>query len=313
MDLRHLRTLRTIVEKGSFSHAADALEISQPAVSFQIRSLEDALGHRLLDRAGRRVALTEAGEIAHRHARRMIAVEQELTRELEELGGDVAGPFVLGSSTGPGELVLPRILGRFAARHPRVTVSLVVTDTQSVCDRVLEDDLEMGVVGAQRPHRGLEFTPFMRDELVVIVPPSHAWARRDAVDVAELADEPVLMQQEGSGVRAVLEDALHAAGVRDRDLRVAMELGLQQSVKAAVLDGLGITVISRLAVEREAADGSLVALPVRGRGMEREFWVVRRANRTLRRAARAFLEFADDELATSAALPDVAHRDGATQ
>ena len=296
MDLRHLRTLRTVVERGSFSQAADALEISQPAVSFQIRALEEALGQRPLDRSGRRIRLTEAGEIAHRHAMRMIALEGDLARELEELAGDIGGRLVLGSSTGPGELVLPRVLGRFAQAHPQVEVSLVVTDTQTVCDRVMDEELELGVVGAQRPHRGLEFTPFMSDELVAIVAPGHRWAAREDVDVRDLADEPMLMQQEGSGVRSVLERALRDAGVRDRDLHVTMELGLQQSVKAAVLDGLGMTVISRLAVEREVAEGTLVALTIRGAALAREFWLVRHAHRTPRRATRAFLDFAAAEL-----------------
>jgi len=170
-----------------------------------------------------------------------------------------------------------------------------------VCERVLDDELEFGVVGAARPQRGLEFEPFMRDELVAIVPPGHPLAARGTVAIAELATEPLLIQQEGSGVRSVVEQALRESGVRDRDRRVSMELGLQQSVKAAVLDGFGITVISRLAVEREVADGSLVALTLEGAGLAREFWVVRHAGRTPRRAAQAFLEFAAADLAGTSA------------
>lgn len=292
MDLRHLRTLRIVADKGSFSQAADVLDISQPAVSFQIRALEESLGHRLLDRNGRRVALTEAGEVAYRYARRSVGLEQELERELEELGGEIGGQLVLGSSTGPGELVLPALLGRFARAHPKAAVRLVVTDTQTVCDRVLGEEIEVGVVGAQRAHRGLTFTPFLRDRLVVIVPPGHDLASRSSLSLAELATWPMLMQQDGSGVRSVLEDALHEAGIRDRDLTVTMEMGLQQSVKAAVLDGLGITVISQLAVEREVADGTLVSLGIEGPGLSRDFWLVRHANRTLRRVTQAFVDFA---------------------
>lgn len=296
MDLRQLHIFRMVVEKGSFSLAADELEISQPAVSFQIRALEENLGQRLLDRSGRRVALTEAGEVAHRYARRMLALEQDLEREMQEVGEGVSGRLVLGSSTGPGELVLPRLLGRFAAAHPAVRVSMAVLDTQTVCERVLDDELELGVVGAQRNQRGLVFEPFMRDQLVAIVHPGHRLAKAEAISLEGLAKEPMIVQQEGSGVRAVVEHALREAGLRDRDLNVAMELGLQQSVKAAVLDGLGITVISRLAVEREVADGSLVALRIEGDGLMRQFWMVRHSGRTIRRAARAFLEFCAAEL-----------------
>ena len=301
MDLRQLLTFRTVVDKGSFSQAAEELEVSQPAVSFQIRALEDRLGHRLLDRSGRRVRLTEAGEVVYRYARRMIGLEAELEREMGEIGTRVSGRLVLGSSTGPGEVLLPRLLGAFHAAHPEVKVSLVVSDTQTVCERVLDDELELGVVGAARAQRGLVFEPFVRDELVAIVPPGHPLAARGSVTLEELAAEPMLIQQEGSGVRSVVEGALRENGVRDRDLKVAMELGLQQSVKAAVLDGYGITVISRLAVERELADGSLVALALEGSGLERSFFAVRHAGRTPKRVTQTFVDFARAELGDMAA------------
>jgi DNA-binding transcriptional LysR family regulator len=300
VDLRHLLTFRTVVDKGSFSHAAEELDISQPAVSFQIRSLEQRLGHRLLDRSGRRVALTEAGEVLLRYARRMLSLEEELEREMGEIGTRVAGRLLLGSSTGPGELLLPRLCGAFSRAHPDVQISLVVQDTQTVCDRVLDDELELGVVGAARPQRGLVFEPFVRDELVVIVPPGHRLADRERITLEELVTEPMILQQEGSGVRSVLESALRKRGLRARDLTVQMELGLQQSVKAAVLDGLGITVISRLAVEREAGEGDLVALALEGPGLTRDFSSVRHAGRTPSRLTSAFLEFARAQLGTPA-------------
>jgi len=297
VDLRQLLTFRTVVDRGSFSLAAEDLEVSQPAVSFQIRALERTLGHRLLDRSGRRVRVTEPGAVAYRYAKRMIALEAELARELGEIGTRVAGPLVLGSSTGPGELVLPRLLGAFRRANPDVRVSLVVSDTQSVCERVLDDELELGVVGAARPHRGLVYEPFMRDELVVIAPPDHPFAGRESITLEELAAEPMLLQQEGSGVRSVVESAMRAAGLRERDLNVAMEVGLQQSAKAAVLDGVGITVISRLAVEREAREGSLAVVRLEGPGLARDFSAVRHAGRTPTRLTSAFLDFARAALA----------------
>jgi DNA-binding transcriptional LysR family regulator len=226
----------------------------------------------------------------------MLGLEAELLREMEGLGTRVAGRLTLGSSTGPGEVLLPRLLASFRRTHPDVVVSLVVQDTQTVCDRVLDGELELGVVGAERPHRGLVFERFMRDDLVAIVPPGHPLAGRERVRLEDLRGEPFLMQQQGSGVRAVLEEALRARGMRLRDLDVVMELGLQQSVKAAVLDGLGITVISRLAVEREVAAGDLVAVEIEGDDLARDFHVVRHAGRTPSRVSTAFLEFARAEL-----------------
>lgn len=296
MDLRHLVTFCAVVDRGSFSAAAEDLGISQPAVSAQIRSLEERLDQRLLDRNGRRVELTEAGRVLEAHARRMILLEAELERAIGEVGERIAGRLVIGSSTGPGEVLLPRVLGAFRAAHPDVSVSLVVHDTQTICDRVLDGELELGIVGAARPHRGLEFAAFLRDELVVIAPKAHPLAVRSALTLEELAREPLLMQQTGSGVRAVLEAGLRAAGIRPQELQVEMELGLQQSVKAAVLAGLGITVISRLTVAAEVADGLLVAIAIEGHELARDFSTVRATGRTPTRLTTAFLEFARAEL-----------------
>ncbi len=296
MDLRQLLTLRTVVDKGSFSHAAEELGISQPAVSFQIRALEERIGQRLLVRSGRRVTLTDAGRVVDAHARRLLALEEEMLRDVAGLSDHLSGPLVLGSSTGPGELLLPHLLGGFKRENPEVEVSLVVQDTQTVCDRVLDDEIELGVVGAARPHRGLVFEPFVRDELVVICPPGHALAKKKRIALADLAAQPIILQQRGSGVRAVLESAFRAAGIRMRDLDITLELGLQQSVRVAVLDGLGITVISRLAVERDLAEGRLVAVEVEGAVLARDFSLVRHAGRTPSRVSEGFVAYAGEHL-----------------
>jgi DNA-binding transcriptional LysR family regulator len=175
-----------------------------------------------------------------------------------------------------------------------VGLRLEVHDTQGVCDRGLAGERELGVVGAARAQRGLEFEVFMRDELVVIVPPDDPLASIPAIDLETLAAQPLIMQQPGSGVRSVLMEAFRSAGIREP--RMDMEIGLQQSVKAAVLDGLGVTVISRLAVAREVADGALAIVPIAGEGLARDFHWVRPSGRTPRRVTTAFLEFARDRL-----------------
>ena len=303
MDLRQLLTLRTVVDKGSFSQAAEELEVSQPAVSFQIRALEERLGHRLLDRSGRRVPLTEAGEVVYRYARRMIGLEAELEREMGEIGtpGRRAG-WCSAPPPGPARCCCRGCSGAFHAAHPDVRVSLVVSDTQTVCERVLDDELELGVVGAARPQRGLVFEPFVRDELVAIVPPGHPLAERGSVTPggargrADAAAAGGLGRALGGGGRDARGAACATATCTWR-----WSSGLQQSVKAAVLDGFGITVISRLAVEREVAEGSLVALRLEGPGLERHFFAVRHAGRTPKRVTTAFVEFARAELGDMAA------------
>lgn len=294
MDLRHLTALCAVIDHGSFSSAADALGISQPAVSAQIRSLEERVGERLFDRSGRGVQVTEAGRLVESYARRMIDLDSELGQALAEHDGRIAGRLELGSSTGPGEVILPPLLGRFRATHPDVTVSLVVHDSRTICDMVVDGHLELGIVGAVRDRRGLEFVPFMRDELVLITPPNHELAAESSVDLERLSEIELIMQQSGSGVRDTLESALRAAGLPVR--RSPLELGLQQSVKAAVLDGLGVSVISRGSVADEVEDGRLVAVPIRGAELARDFSTVRAAGRTPTRLASAFLAFATGDI-----------------
>lgn len=291
MDLRHLITFCAVVDRGSFSAAADELGISQPAVSAQIRSLEERVGERLLDRHGRGASVTETGRVLERYARRMIALQDELDRELGETGERISGLLEIGSSTGPGEVLLPPLLAEFRERHPEVRVSLIVSDTRAICQQVVDGDLELGIVGSDRPQRGLVVTPFIRDELIVIAPPDHPLAQRTSIDLATFVTYPVILQQRGSGVRDVVEQALRAAGIRPADLTVDMEIGLQQSVKAAVTSGHGITVISRRAVESDLAEGRLAGIAFSESDLRRDFATVQAVGRTLSRATSAFLKF----------------------
>jgi molybdate transport repressor ModE-like protein len=213
MDLRQLRTLSEVADRGSFSAAAEALGVSQPAVSQQIRALEREIGEPLLDRGGRGARLTERGVMVHRYAQRMLALSDEFQRELADGDGELTGSLVVGSSTGLGEHVLPLLLGGFRAEHPKVTVSLRIEATSTVIDRVLARELELGVVGATRPHRALTYEPFLRDRVVLAVPAGHRFAGR-TVELAELVREPLILMQVGAGVRTVIEEELRRAGVR---------------------------------------------------------------------------------------------------
>jgi len=292
MDTRQLAAFCAVVERKSFSQAAERLGVTQPAVSLQVRSLEKRLGRKLLDRSGRRVEPTEAGLALYRGAQRMLALEGQLIDELEagEVG-DLGGTLEVGASTGPGSTVVPVLLCEFQRENPGVAVSLSISDTQSVVDRVAERELELGVVGAARRHRGVVFEPFFRDEVVLACPPGHRFAGR-SVSLEELREEPLIVMQEGAGVRQVIEDELRRAGTRLRDLAPRLELGLQESVKSAVAAGHGVTFISRTAIEADLAAGTLETARVKGLEPSREISLVRSAGRSPTRAAEAFLDFA---------------------
>jgi DNA-binding transcriptional LysR family regulator len=296
MDTRQLAAFCAVVERKSFSLAAERLGVSQPAVSLQIRSLEQRLGRQLLDRSGRRVEPTEAGIHLYRNAQRLLALEEQLLDEVASVSeGVLRGRLELGSSSGPGETVLPLLLCEFQQTHPEVHVALSVFDTQTVVDLVARRELELGVVGAARRHRSVAFEPFFRDEVVLACPAGHRFAGR-TVAVDELRDEPLILMQEGAGVRQVIEDELRTAGIRLRDLDVRVELGLQESVRTAVRAGHGVTFISRSAIESDLAAGTVAAARVEGLDPAREISLVRAAGRAPTRAASAFVEFARERL-----------------
>jgi DNA-binding transcriptional LysR family regulator len=296
MDTRQLAAFCAVVERKSFSEAAERLGVTQPAVSQQIRSLEDRVGQQLLDRSGRRVEPTEAGNRLYRSAQRLLALERQL---LEEVAGEAEGPLrgqlAMGASTGPGGTVVPVLLCEFAEANAEVTIDLTISDTQTIVDQVARRELELGVVGATPRNRSVVYEPFFRDEVVLVCPPDHRFAGK-SVALDELRGERLIIMQEGAGVRQVIEDELRDAGTRLRDLDVRLELGLQESVKSAVEAGHGVTFISRTAVERELDAGTLAAARVRGLEPSREISLVRATGRVSTRVADAFVEFARQRL-----------------
>jgi len=298
MDTRQLAAFCAVVERRSFSQAAEQLGVTQPAVSLQVRALEKRLGAQLLDRSGRRVEPTEAGARLYRGAQRLLALEQQVLDEVAAEGdGDLSGALTMGASTGPAAVVVPRLLGEFQRAHPAVRVALEVHDTRMVVELVAERRLELGIVGAAPRHRAVRFEPFAYDEVVLVCPPGHRFAGR-TIDVHELASESLVVMQEGAGVRRVVEDELRRLGVRLRDIDPRLELGLQESVRSAVLAGHGVTFISRAAVESDLASGALAEARVEGMDGRREISLVRSAARVQTRVADTFVEFARERLET---------------
>ena len=296
MDTRQLAAFCAVVERQSFSLAAERLGVTQPAVSLQVRALEKRLGTQLLDRSGRRVEPTEAGRRLYRGAQRLLALEEQVVADVAHQSGDeLTGAFEIGASTGPGGIVMAQLLCEFAERHPALRVTLWVFDTQTIVERVAARELELGVVGAARRHRGVSFEPFFRDPVVLVCPPGHPFAGQ-TVTVDELRDANLIAMQEGAGVRQLLEDELRRTGSRLRDLGVRLELGLQESVVNAVRAGHGVTFISRRSVEADLAAGTLAEARVEGLELGRDVFVVRATRRAETRAMHAFLEFAAERL-----------------
>ena len=296
MDTRQLAAFCTVVERRSFSQAAERLGVTQPAVSLQVRALETRLGTQLLDRSGRRVEPTEAGWRLFRGAQRLLALEEQLLGEVAaEAEGALTGALSIGASTGPAAIVVPLLLCEFQRENPDLRVALEVHDTQTVVELVADRVLELGIVGAARRHRSVRFEPFLHDEVILACPPGHRFAGR-TVSIDELRQEPPIVMQEGAGVRQMVEDELRRLGLRLRDLDVRLELGLQESARSAVQAGYGVTFISRTAVESDLAAGTLAEARVEGIDVSREIWLVRGTGRVATRAADAFVAFARERV-----------------
>ena len=298
MDTRQLAAFCAVVERQSFSQAAEQLGVTQPAVSLQVRALEKRLGTQLLDRSGRRVEPTEAGLRLYRGAQRLLALEEHVLDEVTSGGaGELAGSLSIGASTGPAAVVVPILLCEFQRAHSSVRVALEVHDTRAVVELVAERRLELGIVGAAPRHRAVRFEPFASDEVVLVCPPRHRFAGR-TIDLHELTSETLVVMQEGAGVRRIVEDELRRLGLRLRDLDLRLELGLQESVRSAVLAGYGVTFISRAAVESELASGALAEARIEGMNGRREISLARGTGRVQSRVAEAFAAFARERVAS---------------
>ena len=297
MDTRQLAAFCAVVERRSFSQAAERLRVTQPAVSLQVRALEKRLGTQLFDRSGRRVEPTEAGWRLYRGAQRLLALEEQIVSDVASSAeGELEGQLVIGASTGPAAIVLPVLLCEFQGEHPGTHVVLTVSDTQTVVEHVATRELELGIVGASRRHRGVRFEPFFSDQVILACPTGHNFAGR-TVTLDDLRTETLILMQDGAGVRQIVEDALRERGIRLRDLDVRLELGLQESVRRAVEAGYGVTFISRTAVESNLEAGTLSEARVQGLDVMREISLASAVGRPRSRVADAFVQFAHTRLA----------------
>ena len=288
VTLRQLRTFKTVADLASFSLAAQRLDISQPSVSYQVKELEETLGLPLLDRLGKRVQLTEAGQLVYGYARRMLDVLDEAALAVEEMRGMKRGTLRVGASTTVGIYLLPAALGAFKKLHPQLVISLEIGTRARVQEQVLRNELDLAVVGPALNDPELAITPFLSDELVVVAPSNHPMAGKKDLGLKELAAQPFVMREAASGSRWSLEKAARKAGAR---LQVAMELGSNGAIKHAVESGLGLAVISRYACALEFSSGRLVELDVRGFPIRRDWHIVHLKRRKLPSSVSSFIEF----------------------
>ena len=278
MEPFRLRVFRIVAEELSFTRAAERLFLTQPAVTMQIKNLEEDLGLRLFDRTGQRIALTPAGEVLQEYARRIAALCADAERDLGALKGETRGRLALGASTTIAQYLLPRLAGQFLAAFPKIQLSMMSGNTADIVGALVDGRIALGLIEGPPNRSDVKCQKFVEDEIVLVVPPSHEWAALgdvgDAVDPAALRTAAVVLRERGSGTRQVVEDALKRARIDTRKLRIAMELDSTESIKSAISAGIGVGFVSRWALAREIALGLLRTVPVRGLRIRRHFQFV---------------------------------------
>jgi DNA-binding transcriptional LysR family regulator len=291
MTLRQLEVFLAIARDKSFSLAGKRIHLSQPTLSEHVHELEKELGHRLFVRKGRVTLLSEAGRVFEVYAARVTAMVADGRRAIDELDGLQKGSLVVGSSTTPGIYLLPRVVGAFRAEHPGIELRLDIANSREIEARVRANELDLGVVGGHELAPGEEcLTAGLVDELLLIVPAGHRWARQRTVSPGQLAQEPLLLREDGSATRQVTERALTQAAVR---FSPGMQLGHTEAIKQAVIAGLGVAFVSVYAVGDGVATHRLAALRLRGMKIQRHFHVIHNEARTLTASARAFMRILD--------------------
>jgi DNA-binding transcriptional LysR family regulator len=295
MELNQLSVFCAVVEKKSFSRASEAVFLSQPTVSLQIRALEQELGTKLLDRRGKEVSLTGSGKVLFGYARKILQIADEAEQAIAQLKGLIMGEIIIGASTIPGEYILPGMLAGFKEKYPGIEINLAISDTKEIIRKVLDHEVEIGFVGQREKSEKLEFSSFSTEKLVLIAPASPPWLPHDTITMEELRNVPFIIRESGSGTRSSIERKLHEFGVKEADFNIVMRVGSTAAVKKSVESGAGASIISERAIENEIKLGLLKKVTIEGLELEREFFIVQRRGRSLSPAAKALLSFLEEK------------------
>ena len=289
MDFRDLQIFLSVARHLNFTRAGEEVHLSQPSVSVRMRELERDLGSKLYEQLGKKIVLTETGEVLVPYATKVIAAMDDARQAIEELQGLERGSLRIGASTTPGMYLIPKTIAHFKQRHPKIEIHLRIKDTRQIEEDVISNEFDFGFVGGHLAGDAVEVLPWFTDQLVLIVPPGHRLTRKRSVRADDLQKEKFILREPGSATRAAIAGQLQKSELQ---VEQVVELENPESVKRAVQNGLGIAFISRSAVETELKAKTLVAVRVRGLEINRELKVVYRKDKHLSRAALTFIKMA---------------------
>lgn len=300
MDLWQLKVFCKVVELKSFSKAGEAVHLSQPTVSSHIKDLEAHLGTKLVDRLARQALPTKAGDLLYDYARRLLALREEAEAAMAEFLGKVKGRLTIGGSTIPAGYLLPRLIGAFARKYPEVHIALIVGDTLDILGRIAAGQIEIGVVGARSDDRYLHQVPLLEDELRLALPGNHPWAEKGAVSIQALLTEPFIVREKGSGTLRSMAKLLEEKGYGLDDLNIVAELGSTEAVRQGIINRVGVSILSALAIADDVKSGVLTSVTIEGLDLQRSFYLTRHRHRTPSPLCRAFTDFLKAEFGAPA-------------
>ncbi|HKS72354.1 MAG TPA: LysR substrate-binding domain-containing protein [Terriglobales bacterium] len=291
MENFRLKVLRSVARHLNFRRAAEELFLTQPAVTMQIKALEQDLGVQLFDRSGSRISLTPAGAQLVKYAERIYRLETEAQAELARFSGQQRGELRIGASLTIAQYILPRVLGAFQREHPHIQPSMITCNTENVLEKLVAGRIDLGLIEGPTMRRDISTEVFLQDEIVLIIPPAHEWSERSFVEPQDLKRERLLMRELGSGTRRVIEAALQKRGLKVKQLHFDLEFDSTEGIITAVEAGLGVGFASWWAISKELQIGSVRAIPIRGVRITRPLSAAYPRGRQPQGVALSLLEF----------------------
>jgi DNA-binding transcriptional LysR family regulator len=292
ITLQQMEAVISLVEEGSFSRAAKRMFLTQSALTKNIKNAEDYLGVRLVNRSNMGTSLTPEGKILYNYAQRIVKLRDEAREKILTLRENVGGNIYISASTIPATYILPHVLSAFVKIHPDIRVYIKPADSEEAMNMVLENDVEIGCIGKQPSNKKLAAEPLWKDRLILAIPKHHRWCKKKSITLSELLDEPFVIREKGSATRDLFESCLkESKSINLSQFNICSELGSSEAIKEAVIAGLGVSVISIHAVERELSQGLLFEVPLQSCKMERNFYLIYKRQFDFRPAHKIFIDF----------------------
>ena len=292
ITFQQMEAVIALVEEHSFSRAAKRMLLTQPALTKNIKNVEASLGVLVVNRSNAGISLTPEGKILYDYAQRMVNLRDEVKTKITKLHENTGGDIYIGASTIPANYILPRALSAFSKTNPDIRIYIKTADSEEAMNMVLDNEVEIGCIGKKPLNKKLTAEPLWKDRLVLAVPRLHPWRKKKSITLPELLNEPFVIREKGSATRELFESCLkESKSINLSHLNIRGELGSSEAIKEAIIAGLGVSIISIHAVERELSQGLLFEVPIQGCPLVRNFYLIYKRQFDFRPCHKTFISF----------------------